>query len=236
MIYIGTSGYFYKSWVGEFYPPGLKTYQFFDYYANTFDSLELNSTFYRFPKTASVKSWKYRLKKFDNFKISLKANRQITHNSKLKDTDKLKEFINVCKILENSLGVILFQLPPGLKYDIELLINFTKALDNKIKYAIEFRNDSWYRIETYAHLKDKNIALVWHDYNQEINFERTADFVYVRLHGSKGKYKGCYSDEFLLDISKRLKNSESWVYFNNTDDNSAFKDALRLKGVLKNKF
>ena len=231
MIYIGTSGYFYKNWVGEFYPANLKTYEFFDYYAQKFNTLELNSTFYRFPKITTIKSWKYKLKKLNSFKLSIKANRQITHRSKLKDSDELKSFISICKNLGNSLGVILFQLPPSLKYDIDLLIHFTRVLDEDIKYAIEFRNDSWYRIETYAHLKDKNIALVWHDYNQDINFEKTADFVYVRLHGSKGKYKGNYSDEFLLDLYSRLKEQESYVYFNNTDDNSAFKDALRIKAV-----
>ena len=236
MIYIGTSGYFYKNWVGEFYPADIKTHELFNYYAKHFNSLELNSTFYRFPKITTLKSWKYKLKKINNFKLSIKANRQITHRSKLKNIDELKNFIKICKNLGNSLGVVLFQLPPSLKYDIELLIHFTRAFGKDIKYAIEFRNDSWYRIETYAHLKDKNIALVWHDYNQEINFEKTSDFVYVRLHGSEGKYKGNYSDEFLLNLYNRIKSNESYVYFNNTDDNSAFKDALRLKAISENKF
>jgi len=235
MIYIGTSGYFYKNWVGEFYPADIKTHEFFNYYAKHFNSLELNSTFYRFPKITTIKSWKYKLKYFENFKISIKANRNITHKSRLKDLDELKDFLSVIKNLDIYLGAVLFQLPPSLKYDIRLLINFTRALDDDLKYAIEFRNSSWYRLETYTHLKDKNIAVVWHDYNQEINFTQTADFIYVRLHGTQGKYKGNYSDEFLLELKNRIKDNESYVYFNNTDDNSACKDALRLKAVFENK-
>jgi len=235
MIYCGTSGYYYKNWVGEFYPASIKPYGFFDYYAGIFNSLELNSTFYRFPKITTIKSWKYKLKNRD-FKLSIKANRIITHTYKLKNTEELKNFISVIKVLDTKLGAVLFQLPPSLKYDIELLENFTRSLDNDLKYAIEFRNGSWYRIETYTHLKNKNIALVWHDYNQEINFEKTADFIYVRLHGANGKYKGAYSDEFLLDLKNRISDNETYIYFNNTDDNSAFKDAKRCLELFKNKF
>jgi len=233
MKYIGTSGFLYQNWVGEFYPPDLPKYRYFDYYVKFFNSLELNSTFYKFPTISSIRSWKYKLKKYD-FKLSIKANRIITHFSKLKNFDKLKEFIELISILEDRLGAILFQLPPSLRFDENLLKDFINHLDNK-KYAIEFRNKSWYKDKTYEILKSKNIALVWHDFNQEFIFEKTASFSYVRFHGFSGKYKGSSPDDILKEVAKKLQEL-SFIYFNNTLDNSAVKDALKMTNIVKNSF
>jgi uncharacterized protein YecE (DUF72 family) len=180
-----------------------------------------------------MRSWKYKLKNYPEFKLSVKVSRNITHKNRLKDTDLMKDFINNVSALDDKLGVILLQLPPSLKYDILLLEEFVRCLDDKFKYAVEFRNGSWYRLETYTLLRNRNIALVWHDYRQEIIYEQTADFIYVRLHGSNGKYKGSYSDVFLNSLKEKINNTPSYIYFNNTDDNSAFKDALKLQGLLK---
>jgi len=232
MIYIGTSGYYYKNWVGEFYPSSLKSYEFFDYYSKVFNTLELNSTFYRIPTKSTLNSWKYKLKKKENFKLSIKAHKSLTHRYRLKNIDEIKNYVNLISVLDSYIGAVLFQLPPSLKYDIEVLINFAKIFDNQnIKVAIEFRNESWYRIETYTLLNEKNIAIVWHDYNQELICKQTADFIYVRLHGSQGKYKGSYEDEFFKNLKSEFNSDEIYVYFNNTDDNSAFKDALRAKEI-----
>ncbi|QCI28356.1 DUF72 domain-containing protein [Caminibacter pacificus] len=232
-IYIGTSGFIYKNWVGEFYPPDLPKSKYFDYYATYFNSLELNSTFYKIPKPTTFKSWKYKIRKLNDFKLSIKANRYITHTKKLLPTQKLNEFVELVKILEDNLGALLFQLPPSLKFDDERLENFCISLDKDIRYAIEFRNKTWYNDKTYEILKRYNVALVWHDFNQDIVFEKTADFEYVRLHGSNSKYSGSYDDEFLNSLAQKL--TYAFVYFNNTDDNSAFKDALRLKKLLGEK-
>jgi uncharacterized protein YecE (DUF72 family) len=225
MIYIGTSGYFYRNWQGDFYPADLPTYKWLEYYVRFFDSLELNSTFYKFPKISTLKNWKYKIK--NNFKLSIKANKIITHTSKLKNLDKLTEFLNNVSVLNEKLGVVLFQLPPGLKYNKDLFLNFIDRLDKNLKYAIECRNKSWYNDEAYEMMKQNNICLVWHDFNQNFIFEYTADFNYVRFHGFSGKYIGSYPDETLKQIKSKLLN-ESYVYFNNTDDNSAFRDAKRF--------
>ena len=233
MIFIGTSGYFYKNWIGDFYPADLPKSKYFEYYVKFFNSLELNSTFYRFPKISTIKNWKYKIK--NNFKLSIKANRIITHTKKLKYNENyLNEFIDTISILKEKLGVILFQLPPSLKYDIERLEDFILKLNKNLKYAIEFRNKSWYNINTYKILKKYNIALVWHDFNQEFNFTKTADFEYVRFHGYSGKYIGRYPDKILENIVKRIS-SNAFVYFNNTDDNSAFRDAIRFKKLIEEK-
>ena len=233
MIYIGTSGYFYKNWVGDFYPTYMPKYRYFEYYVKFFNSLELNSTFYRFPKITTMRNWKYKIK--DNFKLSIKANRIITHTKKLKcDKNYLNEFLDNISVLGDKLGAVLFQLPPSLKFDEERLERFVSKLNKELKYAIEFRNQSWYNDRTYEILKKHNITLVWHDFNGEFVFEKTADFEYVRFHGYNGKYKGSYPDEILQNIANRLSNN-AFVYFNNTDDNSAFIDAIRFKKLIEEK-
>ncbi len=231
MIYVGTSGFLYKNWVGDFYPPDLPRYKYFEYYVKFFNSLELNSTFYRFPKISTMRSWKYRIK--GDFKLSIKANRIITHTKRLNcDKNYLEDFLDIVSILEEKLGAILFQLPPSFKFNYERLKNFTNKLKPNLKYAIEFRHKSWYNDKTYEILKEKNIALVWHDFNQEFIFEKTADFEYVRFHGYTGKYKGSYPDEVLKNVAEKLDN-EAFVYFNNTADKSAYKDAMRFKKIVE---
>jgi len=232
MKYIGTCGYYYYKWVGEFYPSSIMKYHYFDYYANRFNSLELNSTFYRFPKLQTMRSWKYKLKNYPGFRLSLKANRIITHKYRLSNGDHVKEFLKNVKVLEENLGVILFQLPPGLKYDISLLENFIRYLDPDFKYAFEFRDKSWQRTETFALLEIKNISFAANDFTGDFYYKRCSDFDYVRLHGTGGKYKGSYNDSFFKEL-KNILQEDAFIYFNNTDDNSAFKDAERLKEILK---
>ena len=191
MYHIGTSGYYYKNWVGDFYPTDIPKYRYFEYYIKFFNSLELNSTFYRFLKISTIKNWKYKIK--NNFKLSIKANRIITHTKKLNcNKNYLNDFLETVNTLGNKLGVILFQLPPSLKYDLNKLEDFISKVKVNLKYAIEFRNQSWYNDNTYRLLKKHNIALVWHDFNREFVFEKTADFEYIRFHGYNGKYVGSY--------------------------------------------
>ena len=226
MLYIGTSGFIYSKWRGKFYPKKLPKFKWFDYYAEHFNSLELNSTFYRIPQPPTIKSWKYKLKKY-NMKMSVKANQNITHKHKLQKPELAVEFINLLESIKEYLGAVLFQLPPSLKYDSELLDNFLSHLPYGYKYAIEFRHKTWYNDKTYEILKTFKTALVWHDFNQPFVLEKTARFTYTRFHGFSGKYKGSYPDEFLKTVINRTKTG--FCYFNNTDDVSAPFDAIRLK-------
>ncbi len=224
---IGTSGFIYQNWVGCFYPPNLPKSKYLEYYAKYFNTLELNSTFYKIPKESTFKSWKYKLKKL-NLTLSIKANKLITHTFLLKNVEIANQFVKKAFLVE-KLEVILFQLPPSLKFDKNLLKNFIDGL-MEAKYAIEFRNKSWYNDETYKILSSRNIALVAHDFNQNFFIKQTADFVYIRLHGYKGKYKGSYPDEFLKELTKY---KSGYVYFNNTSDCSAPFDAIRLKRIME---
>jgi len=231
MIYIGTSGFYYKDWIGDFYPFNLPQNKYFEYYSKFFNSLELNSTFYRFPTKTTIKNWKYKIK--NDFKLSIKANRIITHTKRLNCNENyLSKFLDTVSVLEDKLGVVLFQLPSTFKCDVKLLLNFTSKLMSNLRYSIEFRNKSWYNNNVYEILKDKNIALVWHDFNQEMITEKTADFEYVRFHGFKERYKGRYPKKILEQIAKKLSNTTAFIYFNNTADNSAFKDAFTFKKII----
>ena len=223
---VGTSGFIYKNWVGCFYPPELPKSKYLEYYSKHFNTLELNSTFYKTPKDSTFKSWKYKLKKL-NLSLSIKANRLITHTYRLKNIEIANEFVKKAKLVE-KLECILFQLPPSLKFDEVLIKEFVSGLI-ECKYAIEFRNKSWYNDKTYEILNSKNISMVAHDFNQNFFLKQTADFVYIRLHGSKGKYIGSYSDDFL----KKISIYEGFCYFNNTDDCSAPFDAMRLKKMVE---
>ncbi len=229
MLYIGTSGFIYKEWAGRFYPRELPKSKWFDYYAKQFNSLELNSTFYRIPQPSTIKSWKYKLKKY-HMKMSVKANQNITHKYKLQKPELAIEFINFLEPIKKYLGAVLFQLPPSLKYDAVLLEEFLNVLP-KGKYAIEFRHKTWYNDKTYEILKTFRTALVWHDFNQPFVLEKTTRFIYARFHGFSDKYKGSYPDEFLETIINRTK--QGYCYFNNTSDGSAILDAKRLKELME---
>ncbi len=231
MLKTGTSGYVYSGWAGCFYPPGLPKSKYLEYYSQFFDTLELNSTFYKTPKETTFKSWKYRLKKY-SLHLSIKANREITHTHKLKNPDIAVEFIKKAELMGENLECIIFQLPPSMKKEIQRVDDFLKTLPKDKKYAVEFRHKSWYDDEVYDVLKKHNTALVWHDFNQEMTKVQTADFIYMRFHGYTGKYTGSYPDEVLKTFTQ-YKNG--YVYFNNTDDCSAPFDALRLKKMIENK-
>jgi len=232
MLYVGTSGFIYGRWRGKFYPQDLPKSKYFEYYVKYFNSLELNSTFYKIPKPASIKSWKYKLKKLDDFKMSIKANMNITHKKRLKDVNAANEFLELLEPIKEYVGAVLFQLPPSLKYDMALLEEFLSGIKKEYKFAFEFRHKSWYNDKTYEILKSNKSALVWHDFEQPFVLERTARWTYVRFHGYSGKYKGSYPDEFLKTIINRTKNG--FCYFNNTDDVSAPFDAQRLIEMAKN--
>ncbi|EDM23816.1 DUF72 domain-containing protein [Caminibacter mediatlanticus TB-2] len=230
MFFVGTSGFNYSKWKGKFYPDELLKSKWLEYYVKYFNSLELNSMFYKIPKEATIKSWKYKLKKL-NLILSIKANKIITHTYKLKNFDKTNKFLELISPLEEYLGAILFQLPPSLKYDYSLLNEFLINIKFQYKYAIEFRHKTWYNDKIYNLLRNYNIALVWHDFNQPFVLEKTANFTYTRFHGYSGKYKGSYPDEFLQTIINH--SNTGFCYFNNTDDVSAPYDALRFRKLIE---
>jgi len=237
-IFIGTSGYIYSHWEdGVFYPPGWPKSKKLEYYSKHFDTVELNNTFYRLPGEKTFESWYKRTPK--NFIFALKAWRFITHIKKLKDCKDLFEtFLKRALILKEKLGPILFQLPPFLKANFQLLEDFCKIVKKSspknLRLAFEFRNDSWCKETTYSILKNYNFAWTVVDSPSWPKvYKVTADFVYVRMHGSKILFSSKYTKKELKDLAEKIKkwkkqNLDIYVYFNNDAYGYAVEDAKEL--------
>jgi uncharacterized protein YecE (DUF72 family) len=237
-IFIGTSGWHYKHWLGVFYPAGTAAGGMFEFYARHFDTVEINNSFYRLPTAKSFDNWRESSPR--NFRFAVKASRFITHMKKLKDPQISSEkFFLVAERLEKKLGPILFQLPPRWKLNLERLSSFLDNLPAAHKYVFEFRDASWLAPAVFDLLRQHNAAFCIHDF-EDMNVPReiTAEFSYIRFHGpTSAKYAGSYSGaelrawaDWIEGCRKQL--SEIYVYFNNDPGGEAVKNALTLKKLL----
>jgi uncharacterized protein YecE (DUF72 family) len=237
-IHIGTSGWHYKHWVGRFYPERTPASKMFALYCERFDTVELNNTFYSLPKPAGLERW--RVSSPPNFCFAAKGSRFITHMKKLKDPETaLAKYFDAVEKLEEKLGPLLFQLPPGWNFDAARFEAFLNALPKHHRYAFEFRNESWNNPIAYGLLRQHNAAYCIFDLaGYQSPLELTADMTYVRLHGPGGKYQGSYSDEALKRWARQIKSwtralKSVYVYFDNDDSAYAAYNALRLKELLR---
>ena len=238
--FIGTSGWYYQHWFGRFYPEGLSKDKLLPYFARSFDTVELNNTFYHLPKEATVKGWYEKAP--DAFVFAVKASRFITHIKRLANLgDSLKLFLKRARLLKEKLGPILYQLPPSMKKDPERLASFLRKLPKKAKNVVEFRHQSWLDKETFDILKKFNVA---HCIVSMPNFptlvKATADFAYIRMHGGSSLYRSNYSKAELKQcagrIEKFLKDGlDTYVYFNNDAYGYAVKNAIVLKKMLSSR-
>ncbi|PWT85136.1 MAG: DUF72 domain-containing protein [Blastocatellia bacterium] len=181
MIWIGTSGYNYPEWKGSFYPANLPTAKMLPYYAERFPTVEINYTFYRIPNEKLVSGWAAQTP--SPYKLTLKAPRRITHDSRLKNcTDIVNAFCAVAGTLGEKLGALLFQLPPNAKKDLALFDAFLADLPPKVCAAFEFRHASWLDDEVFDRLAKRNLALCIADSEKMSTPVRvTADYAYFRL-------------------------------------------------------
>jgi uncharacterized protein YecE (DUF72 family) len=237
-IYIGTSGWSYKHWRGNFYPDDIKVKDHFSYYKKFFKTVELNNPFYHLPPKQTFVNWKNTVA--DDFVYAVKASRFITHMKKLKDpAESLANFLENVAGLDEKLGVILFQLPPAWKYSSERFRNFLEALPSGHRYVFEFRNDDWYNNEVYGLLKKYNCAFCIYELAGHMSpLKITADFVYIRLHGpTNNKYQGSYSEEDLENWADKCRDwaaegKDVFVYFDNDEAGYAAFNAITLQKML----
>ena len=223
---IGCSGWYYEHWKGCFYPEDLPKSRWFRHYAENFDTVELNSPFYHFPKISTAKTW-YRQAP-EGFVYSLKANRAITHMKKFKGTKRLiREFYKVGEELKEKLGCFLFQLPPNLHYHEQKLLEILDQLDESKRNVIEFRHESWWNKDVYREMKGRAIFCVVSHPSLPDDFVRTMKEVYVRFHGNRELYSSKYSRKELEEWAKKM-GKRSWAYFNNDFYCNAVKDAKTL--------
>ena len=235
--YIGTSGWHYKHWIDKFYPTGLNTKDQFSYYMSFFDTLEINNSFYRLPSKETFRKWHGETP--TNFVFSVKASRFITHMKKLSDPeDSPNLFLSHAGELADKLGIVLFQLPPGWKVNVERFDSFVSALPRNQRFVFEFRNSSWYTENIYAILRKRNCGFCIYELaGHRSPLVVTADFVYVRLHGPGNKYQGSYSDESLRDWAYRIlewnqEGRDVYIYFDNDQDAFAVFNAITLKDMV----
>lgn len=215
---LGTSGWSYPEWKGRFYPEDLSQRKWLPFYAEHFNTIEINMTFYRFPKPETLKGWLDKTP--SNFTFTLKANRQITHYKKLQDVKgDLRYFYMLADSLQERLGCILFQLPPSLTKNMDLLQDFLSHLSPNHKNVIEFRHESWFAEDVYSLLRThKVIFCVVSSPELPDDIVETAETSYFRFHGRIGWYKYNYTDEELKDWAeaiKKTKSKERFIYFNN---------------------
>jgi uncharacterized protein YecE (DUF72 family) len=180
-IWVGTSGYNYPEWKGSFYPEKLPAAKMLPYYAEHFQSVEINYTFYRAPNKKILDGWSRETP--DPFRFTLKAPKRITHEARLRDcADQVSYFLTTAATLGPKLGALLFQLPPYFKMDLAVLDAFLDTFPPHVCAAFEFRHISWLNDEVYARLKAKNLALCVADSEKlSTPVEITADYGYFRL-------------------------------------------------------
>ncbi|MBV9436674.1 MAG: DUF72 domain-containing protein [Acidobacteria bacterium] len=236
-IRIGTSGWHYKHWLGNFYPAKCPASKMLAHYYEQFDTVELNNSFYMLPKIESLECWREATPK--NFEFAIKASRFLTHNKKLKEPENaLNNFLPRAEALGKKLGPILFQLPPKWRINLERLEEFLTALPTYHRYTFEFREPSWLVDEVYELLRRHNAAFcVYELAGFHSPIEVTADWTYIRLHGPGGKYQGSYSDRVLRAWAERIANWNGklkgcYIYFDNDQAGYAAANALRLKQLV----
>ena len=239
-IRIGCSGWNYAHWRnGVFYPPRLPAARWLEHYAQFFDTVEVNATFYRLPKRSSVARWVEQTP--PGFVFAVKASRYLTHIKRLSDLGPGLERFYACiePLLDSpKLGPILWQLPPNFKRDDERLAAALERLPTGQRHAFEFRDASWFDDDVYALLREQRVALVIGDRPEVHAFqshELTTDFTFVRFHsGTRGR-RGNYSDAELEEWARRF---ETWpvdvfAFFNNDWEGFAPRNALSLRQRLE---
>ena len=238
MLRVGCSGWNYAHWRnGVFYPPRLPAAAWLAYYARHFDTVEVNTTFYRLPKAASVARWVEETP--PGFTFAVKVSRYVTHIKRLLDVgDHLPLLYERIRPLLRSpkMGPLLWQLPPTFRCDVGRLADALEHTHDGYRHAFEFRHESWFREEVYTLLREHDVALVIGDRPEVHPFqarELTADFTFVRFHhGTRGR-NGNYSHRELDDWCERLlrwsDEVDVYAYFNNDWEGYAIENALYVQ-------
>jgi len=242
-LFIGTSGWNYDHWGrGVFYPSDVRKDKWLEFYSEHFNTVEINSTFYRTPQEKTVAGWYNRVKK--DFLYTVKVNRFITHIKKLqKVNDSLDKFFEVCKGFKDKLGPLLFQFPPSFEKNSDSLHNVFKYIQKQKqltshRLVFEFRHKSWITNEIIEMLESFNAALCFSDHSRlSIAEPITADFVYLRRHGPSG-YDVSYSKRELREdagiIRQYLNEGKTvYAYFNNDIEGHAVRNAKTLIHLLE---
>lgn len=235
--YIGCSGFYNKDWKEAFYPKGLPQSKWFEYYCTRFNTLELNTTFYRFPTVEMLRKW-YDKSPAD-FKFSVKAPRLITHYKQLNDCKQFLDdfYSTIQEGLKEKLGPVLFQFPARIAYNEEFLQRITQNINTSFINIVEFREAGWW---------NQHVINVFSNYNVSfcgISIQNLPDeimantsILYYRFHGFSKLYFSQYSQKEIMDFAMELKkkaiSKTAYIFFNNTATMAAIHNAFELKNFL----
>jgi uncharacterized protein YecE (DUF72 family) len=237
-VYIGTSGYTYKSWNAAFYPPDLPKSQQLEYYATQFPTVEINTTFYRLPTDNMVRGWAKRVPA--DFRYALKGSRFITHMKKIANLDgALNKYFDRIKPMKRRVAIILWQLPPMLQLDLPRLDDFLAQLKPyRYRHAVEFRHPSWYTDKTFDLLRQHHTA---HAALSTLNMPQlrlaTSDQIYIRFHGLEGGFAHDYTRRELqpwtdFALQQSALGHTVFAYFNNDINVRAPQNAKMLMDMV----
>jgi uncharacterized protein YecE (DUF72 family) len=235
--HIGCSGFHYKHWKGTFYPEKLAQTKWFSFYCAHFNTLELNVTFYRFPRLPVLLEWYD--KSPPDFRFAVKAPRAITHFKKFNGTEQMLSsfYATVKEGLKEKCGCYLFQLPPNYHYDEIKLQRILDSLDLTVPNVLEFRHESWWNEAVFTALKAHEVSfcgMSHPDLPQDV--VANTPLLYYRFHGQEQLYASKYSQEDLESFAKSLKENEevrdAFIFFNNDINTSAVYNAKELQDLL----
>lgn len=243
-VRVGTSGFSYRHWKGVLYPHELRQSQWLEHYAGVFDTVELNVTFYRTPREEVFRSWRERTP--PGFLFALKGTRLVTHLHRLRGCrDALDRFFERAALLGDKLGPLLWQLPPSLTRDDDLLARFLRELDSaaptgtRLCHAFEFRHESWFTGTVYKLLAQDGATLCCaHSQTWPTELTMTCSWCYLRFHGGRKLYGSSYEDTELRGWASTIQalveaDIPVFVYFNNDAKGYAVSNALTLRRCLK---
>ena len=228
---VGTSGFSYAEWKGPFYPADLAASRMLAYYAERLPSVEINNTFYRLPLRSVLEGWVAQVP--EQFRFAVKGSQRITHLKRLKDVaDETRYLLDVTQALGARLGVLLFQLPPNLKLDLERLDRFLELLPPRTRAAFEFRHPSWLDPSVIDRLRARSCAWVVNDdaEAEPSDFLVTAPWAYVRLR------REAYAHEELAAWAVRIRAcdlEEAFVFFKHEDAGAGPRLASEFAEVAK---
>ena len=235
---IGTSGWVYKHWRGTFYPPEMTPRRWFAYYADIFDTVEINNSFYRLPSPEAFEEWARQAP--PGFVYAVKASRYLTHMKKLKDPEEpLENILGRARLLGPHLGPVLYQLPPHWHRDVPRLAHFLDVLPKDLFHVIEFRDPSWYADEVRDLLAAKGVGFCIHDLRGQTCPEWVTGLAaYVRFHGPTAQaYAGRYAPAQLRRWAEKIDGWRTdgkgvYAYFNNDANAYAVANARELRELL----
>ncbi|MDQ2649986.1 MAG: DUF72 domain-containing protein [Actinomycetota bacterium] len=236
---VGCSGWSYKDWRGTVYPADAPARRWFELYAQLFDTVEINNTFYRLPPATTMEQWAAQAP--DGFCYAVKVGQFGTHRMKLRDAASwLPNHLDRVARLGPHLGPNLFHLPPRWKRNAARLDEALSVAPSTMRWAVELRDPSWLHDEVFEVLHRHEVALCIHDLLPDHPLERTTSWTYVRFHGARAleeKYRGRYGGRRLAPVAKRLagwldEGTDVFAYFNNDYEGAAVDDARWLRDRL----